>query len=186
MHSFRAYGFSHLSLFPPPLQSINDGWDLRRTLKQNYDRMGLSTDPNVCLPIKKGDVQRKEEQADKLVPVTDSNVIMELNEIQSLEKPAPYQVKVNKSSPTMMTSADSRRSFIPKSLTFLILSYLLLFFLFPIQSMSIAEQLRLKTLIAKHKDDYAAMARDIKINTMQETEAVLKKRIALYNRLQSL
>ena len=52
--------------------------------------------------------------------------------------------------------------------------------------MSIAEQKRLQTLIAKHGTDYASMARDTKINTDQETEAVLKKRVALFQRLQAL
>jgi hypothetical protein len=52
--------------------------------------------------------------------------------------------------------------------------------------MSIAEQKRLQSLIAKHKDDYESMSRDIKINTMQETPAVLKKRVALFQRLQAL
>lgn len=52
--------------------------------------------------------------------------------------------------------------------------------------MSINEQLRLKTLISKHGDDYESMSRDIKINSNQETAAVLKKRIALYLRLQEL
>jgi len=49
------------------VQAINEGWDLRRTLKQNYASMGLATDPNAALPIEKTDVQRKLEQADKEV-----------------------------------------------------------------------------------------------------------------------
>jgi nucleolar protein 16 len=52
--------------------------------------------------------------------------------------------------------------------------------------MSIAEQKILQSLIAKHDDDYAAMFRDRQLNPMQETEAVLKKRVALYKRLQAL
>jgi hypothetical protein len=52
--------------------------------------------------------------------------------------------------------------------------------------MSIAEQKRLQQLITKHKEDYHAMHRDRLLNVMQETEAVLKKRIALYNKLQAL
>ncbi len=56
----------------------------------------------------------------------------------------------------------------------------------PLQSMSIAEQKRLQQLITKHKEDYHAMHRDRLLNVMQETEAVLKKRIALYNKLQAL
>lgn len=55
-----------------------------------------------------------------------------------------------------------------------------------LQSMSIAEQKRIALLLQKHGDDYAAMFRDRQVNTMQETEAVLKKRVALYKRLQSL
>lgn len=108
--------------------------------------MGLSTDPNQALPIKKGDVQRKQEMAGREVSVTDSHVMKELTAVQALERPAPYQVK----------------------------------------SMSIDEQMRLQRLIAKHGEDFAAMARDIKINSHQETEAVLKKRIALFRKLQSL
>lgn len=52
--------------------------------------------------------------------------------------------------------------------------------------MSIAEQKRIALLLSKHADDYHAMARDREVNTMQETEAVLKKRVALYKRLQAL
>lgn len=83
------------SFLVPRRQSINAGWDLRRTLKQNYDAMGLSTNPNIALPIKKGDKQRKEEQADREVPVTDSEVMRELTAVQNQEKPAPYQVRVS-------------------------------------------------------------------------------------------
>ncbi|KAA8494529.1 Nucleolar protein 16 [Porphyridium purpureum] len=38
----------------------------------------------------------------------------------------------------------------------------------------------LEKLIAKHGDDYEAMARDIKINTMQHTSRVLERRVRRY------
>ena len=57
------------------VQAINAGWDLRRTLKQNYESMGLSTNPNQALPIKKTDVQRKEEQKDKVVTLKSMHVM---------------------------------------------------------------------------------------------------------------
>jgi len=128
--------------------AINQGWDRQKTLQQNYAAMGLSTDPNRCLPIKRGDQQRAlemKERGTKTVKI--SNVLEELNEVQNMPKPAPYQVR----------------------------------------SMSVAEQKRLQLLIQKHgSDNYAAMARDIKINVMQLTEAQIKKRVELYNRLQNL
>lgn len=37
--------------------------------------MGLSTDPNTCLPIKKTDVQRKEEQKDHVVTLKSMHVM---------------------------------------------------------------------------------------------------------------
>lgn len=39
------------------------------------------------------------------------------------------------------------------------------------------EQEWLQRLVAKHGDDYAAMARDLKLNPMQQTAADLKRRI---------
>jgi len=55
---------------------------------------------------------------------------------------------------------------------------------YQVKSMSVDEQRRLQRLIAKHGDDVKAMARDIKINIMQQTEAQLTKRISLLRRLQ--
>lgn len=46
--------------------------------------------------------------------------------------------------------------------------------------MSLNEARYLQKLMAKHADDCAAMARDIKLNYDQKTPAQLKKRIAVY------
>lgn len=74
-------------------KSINDGWNLRRTLKQNYEAMGLSTSPMDTLPVKKGDVARKAAQKDREVPLEDTHVIEELTAVQNTPAPAPYQVR---------------------------------------------------------------------------------------------
>ncbi len=50
--------------------AINAEWDRSKTLKQNYTAMGLATNPNRAMPIKKTDVQRKLEQADKEVTIS--------------------------------------------------------------------------------------------------------------------
>ena len=76
-------------------KAINDEWDRTRTLKQNYRKMGLSTDAQSALPIKKGDVLRKASaQSDKDVGVA-SGVLEELDQIANLPTPEPYQVKVS-------------------------------------------------------------------------------------------
>ena len=50
--------------------------------------------------------------------------------------------------------------------------------------MSLNEQRRLQRLIAKFGDDVERMARDVSLNLLQETASQLRKRIALYHRLQ--
>ena len=55
---------------------------------------------------------------------------------------------------------------------------------YQVKSMPVDEQRRLRLLISKHGDDVHAMARDIKINIHQQTEAELKRRIALLQKLQ--
>jgi ribosomal protein L32 len=54
------------------------------------------------------------------------------------------------------------------------------------RSMSIKEQQMIQKLIYKHDDDVSAMVRDIKVNVDQLTSAQLRKRIALYKKLQNL
>jgi hypothetical protein len=53
------------------------------------------------------------------------------------------------------------------------------------KSMSVQEQYRLQSLMKKHGDDYAAMARDIKLNIMQDTARQLEKRVLLMVKLQA-
>ena len=55
---------------------------------------------------------------------------------------------------------------------------------YQVKSMPLDEQRRLRLLISKHGDDVHAMARDIKVNIHQQTEAELKRRIALLHKLQ--
>ena len=55
---------------------------------------------------------------------------------------------------------------------------------YQVKSMALDEQRRLRVLISKHGDDVHAMARDIKVNIHQQTEAELKRRIALLHKLQ--
>jgi len=158
--------------------AINAEWDRSKTLRQNYSAMGLATNPNKAMPIKKTDQQRKAEQADKEVTVT-SGVLEELDKIQNMEKPEPYQVRVSRRRGREALHAREMAAVEWDAECSRVLSLCL-------QSMSIAEQKRLQQLITAHKDDYAAMFRDRSLNVMQETEAVLKKRIALYNKLQAL
>ena len=54
---------------------------------------------------------------------------------------------------------------------------------YEVKSMSADEQRRLRLLISKHGHDVHAMARDIKVNVHQQTEAELKRRIALLHKL---
>ena len=61
-------------------QAINDEWDRSKTLQQNYERMGLATNPNRAMPIKKTDVQRKLEQADTVVSVSSGVIDGQLDE----------------------------------------------------------------------------------------------------------
>ena len=55
---------------------------------------------------------------------------------------------------------------------------------YQVKSMPLDEQRRLRLLISKHGEDVHAMARDIKVNIHQQTEAELKRRIALLHKLQ--
>lgn len=212
-----------------PVQAINEGWDLRRTLKQNYASMGLATDPNAALPIKKTDVQRKLEQADKEVTLKSMAVMKGHNDDahkgtgagarllllhssahsfahsltlcvamfccccragcrgQSAHAGALPSARQSTRHEWGLPKADARTRFgraIAHSRMPIVASPVRLHLL--LQSMSIAEQKRIALLLQKHGDDYAAMFRDRQVNTMQETEAVLKKRVALYKRLQSL
>lgn len=54
------------------------------------------------------------------------------------------------------------------------------------KSMDIKEQRLLTKLVEKHGEDYHKMARDIKINVHQKTEAQLEKRIKLMQQLQAM
>jgi|NOAtaT_7_FD_contig_41_4826429_length_495_multi_3_in_0_out_0_1 nucleolar protein 16 len=53
-------------------------------------------------------------------------------------------------------------------------------------SLAIWEQVELQKLVAKHGEDYEAMARDMKLNKYQRNANQLRKRVALFHHLQNL
>ena len=127
----------HFGMAPPV---IHKNWDRRKTLRQNYEKMGVVLNANMAaVRVGSGATEKKTEE--KVGYLTE-----ELEVVASLPKPEPY---------------------VPKS-------------------MGIREQHILMSLMNKHGDDVEAMARDFKVNVMQETAGVLKKRIVLLKQLQSL
>jgi len=126
-------------------KEIKDAWDEKKTLQQNFTKLGLTLNPNANIKARQAKI--------KVVPV---------EELRSGPAGALH-AKLDE----MNEQTNTPKSYVPKS-------------------MSINEQRILLKLIRKHQDDYKAMARDIKINVKQQTEAQLAKRIALMRHLQAL
>ena len=132
--------------------------------------------------------EEKEESEAALTPAA-QRLHAELEEVQRIGATAPrYEVKVRNThlpSPFLSPRPPSHpRSSFPSHPRAPVVCLSVLRPRGPLQSMSLNEQRRLQRLIARHGEDVQAMARDIALNIQQETGGQLRKRLALYHRLQ--
>jgi hypothetical protein len=133
-------------------------WKSGKSLHKNYEIMGLVSDPNAML--------RREVEVEK------SRVLgFEQEEaLEILHKPDAHSSKTDAKEGELSSELEKIKKveILPHIQT----------------SMAIWEQLELRKLIARYKEDYEAMARDIKLNRYQKTAAQLERRVALYHQLQ--
>jgi hypothetical protein len=118
-------------------EKIKALWNHEKTLRQNYDRIGLAYDPN----------------GRKLgAQVSEKPIHATKKEIEVVEL---FDLPLGGVDPTV--SGKRKHHISPENRTYL------------------------EALVAKHGDDYGAMARDLKLNFKQHTRSFLKRRVLRLN-----
>jgi len=162
--------------------SIKAAWNQHKTLQQNYAVLGLITNPNdkQSLDIQQQTISNAdiELQPQQLLQIVKDKQQQSSNKHKrKREEDDEEEADTSISSPAVLKVQHelteiqelSHRS-VPA---------------YQVKSMSLNEQRRLQLLISKYGADEQAMARDICLNINQETTSQLKKRIALYQKLQA-
>ena len=165
--------------------SIKAAWNKRRTLRQNYVALGLSADPN--------DHAQRERQRRRIAHVDIDATDQEVAHTMA-RAPSARDGDDSISDDPQQSSDDSHPTAAPPLTAAATALHSELSGMqrlseaapaYEVKSMSLNEQRRLQRLIANHGTDVHAMSRDIRLNIMQDTTAHLRKRLALYHRLQS-
>ncbi len=147
-------------------KSIQAAWDPKLTTKQNYENLGLVGDTKKVTKIVSQSVQKSEiAGAFREFDAGEENPLEKIDfqsselteEAIELRKELEEAKRINESAPS-----------------------------YKVKSMAVEEQRRLAKLIERYGSNISAMARDFQLNNKQMTEAQLRKRIDLYEKLQSL
>jgi nucleolar protein 16 len=154
-------------------EGVQKAWSHRKTLKQNYAALGLLADPN------------RSSQLANVDELSQRPIDADLTDLQSQRFDQTLQVNGSQCKPKRRSALSERAQNLHATLENAQAAaanapqY-------QVRTMSINEQYRIRQLVQLHKDDYEAMARDIKINVMQETAGQLEKRVKLWQHLQTL
>jgi nucleolar protein 16 len=170
--------------------SIRAAWNTRKTLKQNYAALGLAADPN--------DGRQRRREAQRLGTASIDESEQEISSrMRQRQQPAADEAAEQEEDRNDSDDDSGDAAAAPPALSaagcavqaeleaMSALSAAGSAVPYSVRSMSVREQRRLRLLVSRHGDDVEAMARDIRVNVMQETSRQLSKRIALMRRLDS-
>ena len=168
--------------------SIRAAWDTRKTLKQNYAALGLAADPN--------DRRQRTREVRRLraAPIDESEPDFSSSSRQQQQRAAVEEAEEEDdaaeddgsdaaaASPALTAAGSALHAELDAVSRLCAAGAAVPY---SVRSMSVREQRRLRLLVSRHGDDVEAMARDIRVNVMQETARQLSKRIQLMRRLHS-
>jgi hypothetical protein len=178
------------------LASIERHWDKEKTVKQNYDKLGLSTLANKAIPIKQPTEEADLDETKGFVVCFVVKTLSVCFNFLSLPFLSFLELPPAPAKGELAEGLCVLNSFFPNHFVsyFCCSSWTELDAItnapkpapYVVKSMAVYEQKICSDLMKKYKEDYEAMARDIDINVYQMTPAQLKKRIALYKELLAL